>query len=104
MLGRSTCRFMELITLMQAVFNRPPLPFDANRQPLKGWAKYCLQDRGFKLVYAANADFAIESRGEKFYFNVTTQAENLEPQVGWIVVDPSGQTANVIPPQVEKTD
>ena len=90
---------MEIITVMQAVFSQPPLPFDANRQPLKSWAKYCLQDRGFKLVYAANADFAIESKGKKYYFNVATSAENLAPDVGWIVVDGSGKTASVIAPQ-----
>jgi hypothetical protein len=90
---------MEIFTLMQAVFSQPPLPFDANRQPLKGWAKYCLQDRGFKIIYAANADFAIESKGEKYYFNVTTRNEDLDPTVSWIVVDSSGQSATVIPRQ-----
>jgi hypothetical protein len=90
---------MEIITVMQAVFNQPPLPFDGNRQPLKGWAKYCLQERGFKVAYAANADFAVESQGQKYYFNVATQSENLDPNVGWIVVDSSGQRATVIAPQ-----
>jgi hypothetical protein len=90
---------MQIVTVMQAVFSQPPIPFDPNRQPLKAWAKYCLQDRGFKIVYAQNADFAVESRGEKFYFNVSTHEDNLDPTVGWVVVDRSGQTATVIAPQ-----
>ncbi|MGV0024716.1 hypothetical protein [Phormidesmis priestleyi] len=91
---------MPLIAVMQQVFDRPPLPFDPNRQSLKAWAKYCLQERGFKVIYAQNADFAIEtSTGEKAYFKVSNSAENLDPSVGWIVVDPSGQNAIVVAPQ-----
>jgi hypothetical protein len=96
---------MSLIAVVQQVFDRPPLRFDANRQSLKAWAKYCLQDKGFKVVYAQNADFAIEtSTGEKAYFKVGTQAEGFDPslldtRVGWIVVNESGQSAIVIPPQ-----
>ena len=91
---------MPLINAMQSLFDRPPIPFDPTRQSLKTWAKFCLQDRGFKVVYAQNADFAIESStGEKVYFNVNTSAENLDPKTGWIVVAASGQTATVIAPQ-----
>jgi hypothetical protein len=91
---------MQLIQVMQDLFNRPAIPFDATRQSLKTWAKYCLQERGFKVVYAQNADFAIETNtGAKVYFKVSTSAENLDSKVGWIVVDASGQKATVIPPQ-----
>jgi hypothetical protein len=91
---------MQLTAAIQQVFDRPPLPFDPNRQSLKAWTKYCLQARGFKVIYAQNADFAIETNtGEKAYFKVTNSAENLDPSVGWIVVDQSGQKAIVIAPQ-----
>ncbi len=92
---------MELIRVMQTLFDRPPIPFDPNRQSLKSWAKFCLQDRGFKVVYAQNADFAIETNtGEKVYFKVSTHAEDLDLGTGWIVVDESGRTATVIAPQL----
>ena len=88
---------MQLINVMQTLFDRPPIPFDPNRQSLKSWAKFCLQDRGFKVIYAQNADFAVETNtGEKAYFKVNTSAENLDPKMGWIVVDASGQKATVI--------
>ena len=91
---------MQLINVMQTLFDRPPIPFDPNRQSLKSWAKFCLQNHGFKVVYAQNADFAVEvNTGEKVYFKVNTNAENLDPQTGWIVVDASGQKATVIGPK-----
>lgn len=91
---------MQIMSAIQEIFNRPSIPFDANRQSLKAWTKYCLQDRGFKVLYAQNADFAIEtSTGEKLYFKVSTTTENLDPSVSWIVVEQSGQTAKVIPLQ-----
>ncbi|MCY7321100.1 MAG: hypothetical protein LH660_04700 [Phormidesmis sp. CAN_BIN36] len=90
---------MQLINVMQTLFDRPPIPFDPNRQSLKSWAKFCLQDRGFKVIYAQNADFAVETNtGEKVYFKVNTSAEDLDPKMGWIVVDASGQKATVIAP------
>ncbi|NJK53936.1 MAG: hypothetical protein HC936_16115 [Leptolyngbyaceae cyanobacterium SU_3_3] len=98
---------MSLIAVVQQVFDRPPLPFDANRQSLKAWAKYCLQDKGFKVVYAQNADFAIEtSTGEKAYFKVGTQAEDfdsslLDAKVGWIVVNESGSMRSSFHPRAK---
>lgn len=93
---------MQLIDVMKDVFNHPTIAFDPTRQSLKAWAKYCLQNRGFRIVYAQNADFAIETNaGEKIYFKVSPTAENLDPKVGWIVPNESGQAAIVIPPQGE---
>lgn len=90
---------MQLFPLIEAVFQRPPLPFDPERQSLKAWAMYCLRDRGFKVVYAQNADFAVEARdGSKVYFKVTEELIDRDPQLGWIVRDRATQQIQVIAP------
>ncbi|NDJ16333.1 hypothetical protein [Myxacorys almedinensis] len=89
---------MQLIQVMQDVFNRPPAPFNPANQTLKGWVMFCLRDRGFMVTPAQNADFSITTKGEKFSFKVSESADNLDPSVGWVVVDRSAQTATVIAP------
>ncbi len=89
----------QLIQVMQAVFDRPPVPFDPANQTLKNWAMYCLRDRGFMIVSASKADFAVNTKGQKTEFKVSQTEENLDSSIGWIVVDPSGQSAKVIPAQ-----
>lgn len=90
---------MQLIQVMQDVFNRPPIEFDPTLQSLKGWAMYCLRDRGFKVVYAQNADFAIETReGTKVYFKVTEVGTELDQSVGWIVRDRTTKQVQIVPP------
>jgi hypothetical protein len=84
---------------MQDVFSRPPVPFNPANQTLKGWAMFCLRDRGFLVEPASGADFSVTTRGEKVKFKVSQSADNLDPTTGWIVVDASGQTAEVIAPQ-----
>jgi hypothetical protein len=88
----------QLIQVMQTVFDQPPVPFNPANQTLKGWAMYCLRDRGFMVVSAQNADFAVTTKGDKVGFNVSQSEENLDPSIGWIVVDASGQKAKVIAP------
>lgn len=91
---------MQWMNVVEEVFSRPPLKFDPERQSLKAWAVYCLRDRGFKIVYAQNADFAIEDRsGEKIYFKVTEDATNIDGSVAWVVRDRSTNEIRVVAPQ-----
>jgi hypothetical protein len=58
---------------------------------------YCLRDRGFIVVFAQNADFAVQFKtGEKFYFKVTNQANNLDNDVNWIVWDAINKKTSLI--------
>ena len=58
---------------------------------------YCLRDKGFKVVYAQNADFAIETKGEeKLYFKVTNSAVDLDNTTNWIVWDSTNKSASLI--------
>lgn len=90
---------MELVPILTEILNRPPIPYNPAQQSLKAWATYCLRDRGFKVVYAQAADFAIEQRdGTKIYFKVTEQAADLDPATAWIVHDRTTNQVQVIPP------
>ncbi|OUC11965.1 MAG: hypothetical protein B0A82_25010 [Alkalinema sp. CACIAM 70d] len=88
------------IALIQTVFQAPPKPFDPINQTLKGWAVYCLRDRGFKVVtFSPKADFVVESKAGDLLFKVTQDPEAVDSEkVGWIVVARSGGSAEVIPP------
>lgn len=91
---------MQLIKVIEEALNKPSIPYEPEKHSLKAWAMYCLRDRGFKLVYAQNADFAVESRGiEKAYFKVTTNPEDLDASLSWIVLDRSNNSVKVIPAQ-----
>jgi hypothetical protein len=88
----------SVLPLVAQVLQQPPTAFDPGRQSLKLWVTYCLRDRGFKVVYAANADFAIESQGEKIYFKLHSDdgsPQELDPSVNWIIWQPSTQTARL---------
>ena len=88
----------QLIQVMQDVFDRPPIPFNPASQTLKGWAMFCLRDRGFMVQPAQNADFYISTKSEKTAFRVS-QAEPTDHSTGWIVIDDSGKQAKVIAPE-----
>lgn len=89
---------MDRMNAIANVFTQPPIPFEPERQSLKAWAMYCLRDRGFKVVYAQNADFAIEPRtGDKLYFSVTQTTDSLNPEMNWIARDPATNSITVIP-------
>jgi hypothetical protein len=90
---------MKIYQVIEEAITKPPIPHEPHKQSLKAWAMYCLRDRGFKVVYAQNADFAIETRGgEKLYFKVTDNTGvNLDNQFGWIVWDSATKSASVIP-------
>ncbi len=90
---------MQWLTVVQDVFNKPPIPYEPAKHTLKAWAQYCLRDRGFKVVYTDKADFAIELRGgEKLRFRVTENKTELSDTVGWIVYDAATRSTQVIPP------
>jgi hypothetical protein len=87
----------------EALITSPPIPHDPYKESLKNWAKYCLQDRGFKVVYAQNADFAIEPKGsQKLYFKVTTNAADVNDSCNWIVWDSAAKSASLIPLSTSK--
>jgi len=91
---------MQIFQVIEETIKKPPIPHEPYKQSLKAWAMYCLRDRGFKVVYADKADFAIETRsGEKFYFKVTNSAGDLDSKFSWIVWDSSTNSASLIPPQ-----
>lgn len=90
---------MDVLKVVEGVLNQPPIPFKPESQTLKAWAMYCLRDRGFMVVYAQNADFAIESRDVgKIYLRVTENPEQVDGSVAWIVRDPTNQQIRVVPP------
>lgn len=92
---------MQLIKVIQDVFNNPPIKYEPPKHSLKAWAMYCLRDKGFKVVYAQNADFAVEPKnGEKLYFKVTDHSAELNTACGWIVLDSSTNSVKVVAPQV----
>jgi hypothetical protein len=96
---------MQLIAAMQEVFRQPPIPYEPQKHSLKAWAKYCLQDRGYKVLYADRADFAIESRTDgKVFFRVTENPADVTPDLGWIVCDRTSQVTTVIPPTLPNKD
>lgn len=95
---------MHLMQMVEDVFNRPPVNFNPEQQTLKGWAMYCLRDRGFKVVYAQKGDFAIETRmGEKIYFKVTEDEPSPDDSLTWIVRDRATNHIRLIPPQSDAT-
>ncbi|KYC41722.1 hypothetical protein WA1_16950 [Scytonema hofmannii PCC 7110] len=86
--------------VIEEAIKRPPITHDPQRQSLKAWAMYCLRDRGFKVVYAQNGDFAVETRGgEKIYFKVTENTTDLDSQFAWIVWDSTTKSARLFPSQ-----
>ncbi len=90
-----------LIPVIEDLFRQPPIPYEPAKHSLKAWATYCLRDRGFKVVYAERADFAIESKTDgKVYFNVTTDAGAIgDRSKGWIVWDGATQSTQIIAPE-----
>jgi len=90
---------VSLIATIETVLQNPPIPFEPAKHSLKAWATYCLRERGFKVVYAQNADFAIEPRtGDKVYFKVSQSEPEAVGSCGWIIWNSSTNQATVIPP------
>ncbi len=82
---------------MKTIFANPPKPFDPINQTLKGWAVFCLRDRGFVIVtFSAKSDFIVSSKSGDLLFNVTQNSADVTAgNVGWIVVAADG-TATVV--------
>jgi len=87
----------EIYQVIEKAFKRPMVSYDPSKQSLKAWVMFCLRDKGFKVVYAQDADFAIERKGEKFYFKVSETTENLDKELNWVVWDNSAGATIVIP-------
>ena len=85
------------IDLMKTVFANPPKPFDPINQTLKGWAVFCLRDRGFVIVtFSPRSDFIVSSKSGDLLFNVTQNSDDVVAgNVGWIIVAADG-TATVV--------
>ncbi|AHJ31442.1 hypothetical protein PN465_13990 [Nodularia spumigena CS-584] len=91
---------MEIFEVIEDTITKPPIPHEPHKQSLKAWAMYCLRDKGFKVVYAQNADFAIEPKGqEKVYFKVTNNAEDVDNSTNWIVWDSATKNVSLIRPE-----
>ncbi|MDP5338146.1 MAG: hypothetical protein NWQ28_06180 [Nodularia sp. (in: cyanobacteria)] len=91
---------MEIFQVIEETITKPPIPHEPYKQSLKAWAMYCLRDKGFKVVYAQNADFAVEPKGqEKVYFKVTNHAEDVDNSCAWIVWDSATKSVSLIRPQ-----
>lgn len=86
--------------VLEETIKKPPIPHEPQKQSLKAWAMYCLRDRGFKVIYAQNADFAVETRNrEKIYFKVANDGSDLDNQFGWILWDSTTKNVSFIPPE-----
>ncbi|MFN6572186.1 hypothetical protein A6770_06490 [Nostoc minutum NIES-26] len=89
---------MQIYQVIEETITKPPIPHEPHKQSLKAWAMYCLRDKGFMVVYAQNADFAIETKGkDKLYFKVSNSAEDLDNSINWIVWDSATKSASLIP-------
>lgn len=75
----------------------PLIPHEPFKQSLKQWAMFVLRDKGFKVIYAQNADFAVEYGGDKIYFKVTNNpSQELEPEFSWILWDAATQKVSLV--------
>ncbi|MEA5552860.1 hypothetical protein VB713_18105 [Anabaena cylindrica UHCC 0172] len=87
----------KIFQVIEDVITNPPIPHEPYKQSLKNWATYCLRDRGFIVVYAQNADFAVQFKGgEKFYFKVSNTADDLDNKFNWIVWDDVAKKVSLI--------
>lgn len=86
----------QIYQVIEEAFKRPMVSYNPLNQSLKAWVMFCLRNKGFKVVYAQNADFAIERKAEKLYFKVSNTAENLNKEFNWVVWDSNAKAAIVI--------
>ncbi|MBL1199300.1 MAG: hypothetical protein FWK04_09465 [Nostoc sp. GBBB01] len=96
-----SAKLTQIFKVIEDTITKPPIPHEPYKQSLKAWAMYCLRDRGFKVVYAQNADFAIETKGEeKLYFKVSNSDDDFDSSISWIVWDSTTKTATFIPQNI----
>jgi cobyrinic acid a,c-diamide synthase len=93
-------QFTELYPVIEDGFKRPLVPHEPAKQSLKQWSMFVLRDKGFKVVYAQNADFAIERGAEKLYFKVVNKVANINQELdenfSWIIWDNSTQNISIV--------
>jgi hypothetical protein len=87
----------KLYQVIEDTIKKPLIPHEPAKQSLKQWAMFILRDKGFKVIYAQNADFAIERGGEKLYFKVANTNHELDSKFSWIVWDNMTKSVSVIP-------
>ncbi|MBN3894973.1 MAG: hypothetical protein HWQ41_06805 [Nostoc sp. NOS(2021)] len=93
---------MQIFQVIEDAIAKPSIPHEPYKQSLKAWAMYCLRDKGFIVVYAQNADFAIERKGaEKLYFKVSNSPDDLDNSLSWIVWDSATKSASLIPKKID---
>ncbi len=96
-MSTSSEKSIQIFKVIEQTITKPPIPHEPYKQSLKAWTMYCLRDKGFKVVYAQNADFAIETKGEeKLYFKVSNNADDLDNTINWIVWDSTTKIASLI--------
>ncbi|HLP87174.1 MAG TPA: hypothetical protein VK184_01015 [Nostocaceae cyanobacterium] len=92
-----TDKTTQLYQVIEQAITNPSIPHEPYKQSLKNWAMYCLRDRGFIVVYAQNADFAIQLKGgEKIYFKVSNTDHELDGAMNWIVWNSTTKTASLV--------
>jgi hypothetical protein len=88
---------MEVYKVIEEIITQPPIPHEPYKQSLKNWAMYCLRDRGFIVVYAQNADFAVQLKGgQKLYFKVAHPGDDLDEKLNWIIWDSKAKNASLV--------
>ena len=88
----------KVLKVIAEIIANPPIPHEPQKQSLKNWAMYCLRSRGFIVVFAQNADFAVQLKnGDNFYFRVTDNANNLDNNMNWIVWDNVNKITSLMP-------
>jgi hypothetical protein len=95
----------QLLTFIQTLFQNPPTPYNAALKTPKGWVVYCLQDRGLLVdTSVSRGDLRVRSKVGEINLKVSTSNVDLDPTIAWIVIDPSGQSAQVIPARSDAAD
>jgi hypothetical protein len=86
------------IDLITSIFANPPGPYNPANQTPKGWAMFCLRDRGFVIEMGnPKADFTIKSRSGNLACSVAeTMPEEISPGVVWIMIDGDRTKAQVV--------
>ncbi len=89
---------MDIYKIIEEALQNASPRFDPTQQTLKGWAMFCLRDRGFKVSTSPKADFIVETRTDKIYFRLTEDPDTGDANVAWIVREPTSGRVQVIAP------
>ncbi len=89
---------MDVYKIIEEALQTASLRFDPTQQTLKGWAMFCLRDRGFKVSTSPKADFIVETRTGKIYFCLADDLNAVDESSAWIVREPTSGKVKVIAP------